>query len=207
MRWADIVLLEDNGIYMSEMDGWRRQGVKIVGGNQDSASWEIDRARGMRVFRKAGIAVPPYREFESYDDAIAFTKRRGEPFAAKPCAAVDDKSLSYVAKSADDLVFMDHSHLRPADLRAETRIVAARLYMRTPDEFFHRHASGRKLIAEVLARPDFAAAPPPLQAVGHLAAAEAARGRSDSDELTHLKQVVALAPRHQRWITSVSVNP
>jgi len=88
----------------------------------------------------------------------------------------------------------DRQLVRGAPVGIETRIVAARLYLRTPDEFFHRHASGRKLIADVLARPDFAAAPPPLQAVGQLAAAEAARGRSDSDELAHLKQVLTLAP-------------
>lgn len=88
----------------------------------------------------------------------------------------------------------DRQLVRGAPVGIEARIVAARLYLRTPDEFFHRAAAGRKLIAEVLARPDFAAAPPPLQAVGHLAAAEAARGRSDNDELVHLKQAVTLAP-------------
>jgi hypothetical protein len=88
----------------------------------------------------------------------------------------------------------DRQLVRGAPVGIETRIVAARLFLRTPDEFFHRAASGRKLIAEVLARPDFAGAPSPLQAAGHLAAAEAARGRSNNEELTHLKQVVALAP-------------
>ncbi len=106
MRWANIVLLEGNGVYMHEMDRWRREGVLIVGGNQDSALWEIDRSRGMRVFRKAGIAVPPYREFEDYDSAISYVKRHDEPFASKPCGSVDDKSLSYVAKTPDDLLFM-----------------------------------------------------------------------------------------------------
>ena len=88
----------------------------------------------------------------------------------------------------------DRQLVRGAPVGIEARIVAARLYLRTPDEFFHRAVAGRKLIAEVLARPDFAAAPAPLQAVGHLAAAEAARGRSDSEELAQLKQAIALAP-------------
>jgi len=88
----------------------------------------------------------------------------------------------------------DRQLVRGAPVGIEARIVAARLYMRTPDEFFHRAAEGRKLIAQVLARPDFGAAPPPLQAAAHLAAAEAARGRNGDEELSHLKQVVTLAP-------------
>ena len=88
----------------------------------------------------------------------------------------------------------DRELVRGAPVGIEARIVAARLFLRTPDEFFHRHAAGRKLIAEVLARPGFGSAPAALQAVGHLAAAEAARGQRDDEELAHLKQVLTLAP-------------
>jgi phosphoribosylamine---glycine ligase len=105
MRWADLVFLESNNSYMREMDNWRRQGCLIVGGNQDSADWEIDRSLGMQVFKRAGIAVPPFREFQDYDSAIAHVKRRDEPFASKPSGKCDDKSLSYVAKSPEDLVY------------------------------------------------------------------------------------------------------
>ena len=84
--------------------------------------------------------------------------------------------------------------VRGAPVGVETRIVAARLYIRTPDEFFHRRASGKKLIAEVMARPDFAAAPAPLRAAAHMAAAEAARGERPDEEIAHLKQALTLAP-------------
>ena len=106
IRWADIVLLSSNDIYMAEMDRYRAEGVPIIGGGVESASWEHDRAKGMRVFRKAGIPVPPYREFTSYDDAIAYVRRKGIAFASKPCGNCDDKSLSYVAKGPADLLFM-----------------------------------------------------------------------------------------------------
>ena len=106
MRWSELVLLEDNGVYMHEMERWRREGCRIIGGNQDSALWELDRSLGMRIFRKAGIAIPPYREFNDYDAAIAYVTSRDEPFASKPCGAVDDKSLSYIAKTPEDLLFM-----------------------------------------------------------------------------------------------------
>jgi len=88
----------------------------------------------------------------------------------------------------------DRQLVRGAPVGIETRIVAARLYLRTPDEFFHRRAAGKKLVAEVMARPDFAAAPAPLRAAAHMAAAEAARGERPDEELAHLKQAIALAP-------------
>jgi hypothetical protein len=88
----------------------------------------------------------------------------------------------------------DRQLMRGAPVGVETRIVAARLFLRVPDEFFHRRAAGKKLIAEVLAHPQFAAAPAPLRAAGHLGAAEAARGERPGEELAQLKQVLALAP-------------
>lgn len=105
MDWSDLVMLSGNDYAMAEMDRWRDRGARIVGGNAESASWEIDRAHGMAVFRKAGIPVPPFREFRSYDDAISYVKRRDEPFACKPSGACDDKSLSFVGKSPEDTVW------------------------------------------------------------------------------------------------------
>jgi phosphoribosylamine---glycine ligase len=106
IRWADLVLLSGNDLYMTEMDRWRSEGVPIIGGGVESAAWEHDRARGMAVFKRAGIPVPPFREFTNYDDGAAYVRRRGLPFASKPSGNCDDKSLSYVAKSAADMLFM-----------------------------------------------------------------------------------------------------
>jgi hypothetical protein len=84
--------------------------------------------------------------------------------------------------------------VRGAPMAVETRIVAARMFLRVPDEFFHRRAAGKKLIAEVLKDPRFASAPAALRAAAHLGAAEAARGERTDEELVQLKQVLALAP-------------
>ena len=106
MRWCDLCLLSSNDLYMHELDRWRSEGVPIIGGGVESASWEHDRAKGMAVFKRAGIPVPAYREFTDYDTAAAYVRRKGTPFASKPSGNCDDKSLSYVAKSADDLIYM-----------------------------------------------------------------------------------------------------
>jgi hypothetical protein len=60
IRWADLVFMTDNTKYTYDLDQrWRKEGVKIVGSTLETASWEIDRAKGMQVFKRAGIAVPP----------------------------------------------------------------------------------------------------------------------------------------------------
>jgi len=107
MRWADLVILGDNTKYLKEMDGWRMcEGIKIIGATQQAAEWELNRDTGMKVFEKAGIETIPYKTFASYDDAIAYVKKNGLRYACKPCGDEPDKSLSYCAKSPEDMVYM-----------------------------------------------------------------------------------------------------
>ena len=106
MRWADVVFLADNTKYVQRMDQWRKQGVRIVGPTVETADWEIDRVLGMNVFEECGIPCPPYKEFTDYDTAIAYVKKQDRAFVSKPCGAVTDKSLSYVAPTPEALVFM-----------------------------------------------------------------------------------------------------
>lgn len=106
-RWADLVVLSDNTKYLRELDAWRAAGSPpIVGASVETAAWELDRKTGQETFKKAGIAVPPFREFSRYDDAIAYVKKEGRAFVSKPSYDEADKSLSYVSKSPADLVYM-----------------------------------------------------------------------------------------------------
>lgn len=105
-KWADLVLLPCNDRYMQEMASWQRRGTPVIGGTPDSAAWEIDRLCGMKVFKDAGIPVPEYKQFTDYDSAMRYVRSEGRAFVSKPCWAEDNKALSYVAKSADDLLFM-----------------------------------------------------------------------------------------------------
>ena len=107
MRWANLVILADNTKYLREVDAWRKNhGIKVVGATQEAAAWELNRTLGQSVFKKAGISVPPFREFTDYDAAISFVKREGRRFVSKPCGDEPDKSLSYCSKSPEDLVYM-----------------------------------------------------------------------------------------------------
>lgn len=106
LRWADLVYLADNTLYLRELDYRRQEGLKVIGATEASAQWELDRSLGQRLFQKHKIAVADYREFGDYDSAIAYVKRQNRPFVSKPIGDEPDKSLSYVAKSAADLVYM-----------------------------------------------------------------------------------------------------
>lgn len=106
MRWADLVFLTDNTKYLAQIDAYRKDGPPIVGPSVVGASWELDRYEGMRVLKRAGIDVPPCKEFSDYDEAIRFVKKQDRPFVSKPCGVEGDKSLSYCAKTPADLVFM-----------------------------------------------------------------------------------------------------
>lgn len=94
IQWADLTILEGNGFAMHEFAAWQRRGCRIIGGTPDSASWELAREAGMKVFQKAGIPVPEFRVFHDYDSAIRYVEGRGAVMYSKPCSDTADKSLS-----------------------------------------------------------------------------------------------------------------
>lgn len=106
IEWADLTVLEANGFSMKEFGAWRERGCLIIGGDEQSAAWELDRSIGMEVFEEAGIAVPSYQEFDDYDEAIAYVEERAEPVYSKPCSDTADKSLSAKTGIPEDPSFM-----------------------------------------------------------------------------------------------------
>ena len=107
VRWADVVFMTDNTLYTHDLDKWRLEGVRVVGATCHSAEWEINRSTGMKVMQKAGIAIPTYKEFRGYDEAIAYVKREDRRFVSKVIdGSHTDKALSYCAKSPEDMIYM-----------------------------------------------------------------------------------------------------
>lgn len=106
VRWADLIIQGDNTYYVTQLDHWRARGYPIVGASAAAAQWELDRTYGQQVFRKAGIKTAPYKEFMQYDPALAYVKKEMRRFVSKPLGDEEDKSLSYCAKDAADMVYM-----------------------------------------------------------------------------------------------------
>ena len=103
--WPDIIFATDNTKYLLHIERARQFGIKCVAPTPEAAEWELSRQRGMEVFKRAGIPVPPFVEFSDYNRAINYVKQRMDRFVSKP-SNDDDKSLSYVAKSPEDMVYM-----------------------------------------------------------------------------------------------------
>jgi len=105
--WCDLAILGSNDLPMLEIQ--RRctaRGVPWIGGTPESAAWENDRLHGMAIFKRAGIAIPPVREFTDYDSAIAFIEKVGHPFYSKPCWPDADKALSCKSGVDEDPAYM-----------------------------------------------------------------------------------------------------
>jgi phosphoribosylamine--glycine ligase len=108
LDWSDLIWLPDNTHYLEMLEPFRKLGFPIYGANVESAKWEIDRAIGQQVMKKAGLNIIPGKEFHDYDSAIAYVKKNGTPFVSKPSGdlGLSGKSMSYVAESAADLCYM-----------------------------------------------------------------------------------------------------
>jgi phosphoribosylamine--glycine ligase len=104
-RWADMIFFTDNTRWMDQALAWKNQGWPVIGATPETASWELDRDKGVSVFKKAGIEVIPGKAFNNYDTAINYVKKEMKRFVSKPSGDAD-KALSYVSKSPEDMVYM-----------------------------------------------------------------------------------------------------
>ena len=105
MRWADLIVLADNVRYLPALEGWRKRGAPIFGPNWAVAQWELDRALGQKVLKSHGIAVMDSIPFRNVREAQAYLTKFPKRYVSKPNAD-DNKALSYVSKSARDMMFM-----------------------------------------------------------------------------------------------------
>ncbi|MES2130404.1 MAG: hypothetical protein V4463_24295 [Pseudomonadota bacterium] len=115
------------------------------------------------------------------------------------------KKMEYAEKGANTIekalaqltVAHDEQLFNGSPESVETRLVAANTLLALPD-FMNRRAGGKHAIEAAMASPAFAGAGPVIRAGVLSAAAKVAAGEHRSaDEITFLKQAVALAPQSQ----------
>lgn len=107
MTWAKdglILNMFNEPRITAELDKYRAFKFPVFGPTSESASWEINRGKGMEILKKHGIDVPPFHTFGSIDEALAFAWKATKPYCFKPMGNEEDKSLTYVAHAPDDLV-------------------------------------------------------------------------------------------------------
>ena len=106
MSWADLVFLTGNDRYMNELEPFKKRGFPIFSPGVQGARLEIDRAFGQKILKMAGIPVIPYTEFTDYDGAMKFVAKNEQRYVSKTLGDEEDKSLSYVSKSPEDMIYM-----------------------------------------------------------------------------------------------------
>src|SRR6202789_2510284 len=74
-EWADILIFDDTLGQGEKAKNLRAAGKKVIGGSAYSDRLEDDRSFGQEELKKAGVSIIPYREFESFDDAIHHGKK------------------------------------------------------------------------------------------------------------------------------------
>jgi phosphoribosylamine--glycine ligase len=106
MDWAELIVLTGNALYAAALEPYFEEGYPIFGANRRAAELELDRAVGQRALEKAGVPVLPYETFESLDQAIAYVAKTKKPYAIKPWGGEGDKSMTFVARDADEALYM-----------------------------------------------------------------------------------------------------
>lgn len=105
MKWADIIFLSSNVFDLPELERYRKAGYPIFGANMAAAELELTRGKGQDAFKEAKFHILPSTEFNDYDSAIKHVLKTNGRYVSKPDGEAD-KALSYVSKSAKDMVFM-----------------------------------------------------------------------------------------------------
>ena len=75
-----------------------------IGDSELADRLEEDRVYALQFMQQCGIQVPPWEQFTDIADAIRYIKQRKKPQVFKPVGEQDDKSTTYVAKSAEDML-------------------------------------------------------------------------------------------------------
>lgn len=104
-KWADIIFVPTNAALVDEMDRLIKRGFPVFGPPKEGVLWETERAIGQKIFEECGIDTMAYTEFKTIKEARAWLKANPGRYVSKG-DNYDDKSLSYVSKSAKDLEFM-----------------------------------------------------------------------------------------------------
>ena len=84
VAWADIIVFDDTLGQGAEAAALRASGKLVVGGSAYTDRLEDDRAFGQEELRRCGINILPYRQFDNFDEAIAYVRQKPDRYVIKP---------------------------------------------------------------------------------------------------------------------------
>ncbi len=106
--WADIIIFDYTG-YGKIATELKATGKPVIGGTEYSDSLELDRNFGQSELKRHKIKILKYKEFNTYQEAIAYVEAHPNAYVLKPSGEAQDyKQLLFVGKEEDgsDIVRM-----------------------------------------------------------------------------------------------------
>jgi phosphoribosylamine--glycine ligase len=85
--WADVIVFDDTLGQGEKAVAMRAKGKAVVGGTPYTDRLEDDRSFGQEELKKAGVTIIPYRDFDNFDDAIAYVAENPSRYVIKPSGA------------------------------------------------------------------------------------------------------------------------
>jgi phosphoribosylamine--glycine ligase len=85
--WADVIVFDDTLGQGEKAVALRNRGKAVVGGTPYTDRLEDDRSFGQEELKKAGVTIIPYRDFDNFDDAIAYVQENPSRYVIKPSGA------------------------------------------------------------------------------------------------------------------------
>src|SRR5712664_994013 len=83
-KWADIVVFDDTLGQGAKAQALRAAGKPVIGGTPYTDNLEDDRSFGQEELKKAGVNIIPYREFDSFDEAMEHVVKNPDRYVIKP---------------------------------------------------------------------------------------------------------------------------
>ena len=85
--WADVIVFDDTLGQGEKAVALRAKGKAVVGGTPYTDRLEDDRSFGQEELKKAGVTIIPYRDFDNFDEAIAYVQENPTRYVIKPSGA------------------------------------------------------------------------------------------------------------------------
>jgi len=100
--WADVIIFDDVLGHGTKAKAMRDKGKFVIGGTPYADLLEDDRAFGQEELKKHGVPIIPYKDFTSFDDAIAFVTENPGKYVIKPSGqAANIKGLLFIGEEED----------------------------------------------------------------------------------------------------------
>ena len=106
MQWAKqglIVNLYNDKDIVPALDRYKDFGFPVFGPSAKSSELERNRGKGMKALEDKGIKVPPYKTFNTLEEAEKYALKEDRRLVFKCLGDEEDKSMSYCAHSPEDM--------------------------------------------------------------------------------------------------------